>query len=181
MATVQAVPSDLVTQYQNAVSSGDTSTANYLAQAIAGAAGLNANNVTAAPNSLVNPSPGYTNSSQPSFLSGLLNFPLLGGGSAAAASVANAAAPVVDAVTGADGGGGFLGIPGAIEQAGAAIAAPFKGVGEFFDFITNIPRVLTILIGVILVIVGLYMLGNKQIIAAVSTVAKTVPDAAVAA
>lgn len=40
-------------------------------------------------------------------------------------------------------------------------------IGDFFSFITDIPRVITILFGIIMVIAGLYMLGNKQAIALV--------------
>jgi len=139
-----------VAAYQAAVASGDTSLANYLAQAIAASAGINvnANQVTAAPNSMVNP--GYSSSSQPP--KGF--FGNLAGG----IDQAIPALGSLDSMFGVNPGAPDAG------STGATVSNVITGTGSFLSFISDIPRVVTLLVGLMILTVGFFMLADKSVI-----------------
>jgi hypothetical protein len=150
------------TDYEDAVRRGDTKVANYLAQMLASQAGINinTNQVTAAPASML-PSLGYgsapsvsldipqgyfsggDNSNQKSFFQGLMDFPLLPGG------------PSPNDI-----GGGVK-----------AVGDTVGGIGRLLAIVTDIPRMITLILGVALIIIGLLMLNNKTIVQAVRAAA----------
>ncbi len=52
----------------------------------------------------------------------------------------------------------------------AAVKNTSAGVGTLLGIVTDIPRVLTIVIGLMLLIAGLYALGNQSVVAAVKSI-----------
>jgi hypothetical protein len=52
----------------------------------------------------------------------------------------------------------------------SGLGSLISGTSSFLGFVTDIPRMLTLIFGVILVIAGLFMLGNKQSISIVNAV-----------
>lgn len=159
----------LVDDYQAAVASGDSTTANYLAQMLAAQAGINinTNEVTAAPNSMVNP----TTSS--SGLSGILGnteswlneyLPSDSANNAAIIST-TAANPVNQA------------IQSGIDTVGGAVST----ASGFFNFIGDIPRLGTTIIGGLMIAAGLFGLAggsHKDVINLVTSKTKAVASGA---
>lgn len=142
----------LVDDYENAIRSGDTNTANYLAQMLATQAGINinTNSVSAAPASLL-PTLGTQSapaaSSGGGFFSGLLS---------GAQSLQDWLEKIDPTSNTNMGGKGLTGQtnPATVGQAtGQATASAFS-------FITDIPRVTTTILGLILIIAGIFALAS---------------------
>ena len=155
----------LVDDYQSAVASGDTTTANYLAQMLAAQAGINinTNQVTAAPNSMVNPAPSSTTATSGNdWLDNLLNgldtaFPSTLG---ALDSIGGSGAPAPDA-----------------GSAGAAVVSGVQGAGSFLSLLGDIPRLGTIIVGGLMIAAGLFGLAggsHKDVIQLVTSKTKAV-------
>lgn len=141
----------LLTEYQKAVNSGNTQYANYLAQILASNAGIhiNANEVTAAPAALVNgaaqannsatATPSSTTSNFWGTLGGVADFmlnPFEWSPSAATAEIEKG-------------------------QAGnSTTGAVVSGAGSFLSFISDIPRVGTVIVGGLLIAAGLFGLAG---------------------
>jgi hypothetical protein len=137
----------LVDDYENAVRSGDVGTANYLAQMLASQAGINinANSVSAAPASML---PAIQATPATPKISGLPSF-----GQAADAILQGVLHPL-DTLTGKN--------TAAMNKDVAAGTGPatnaVKSVSGALDFITDIPRVATTILGLILIIAGIFAL-----------------------
>lgn len=156
----------LVDDYYAAIRNGSTGEANYLAQMLAANAGINinANQVTAIPASMIPQA--TTPSPSPSFSSGLnaivqgFMHPLdtLSGNNKAAmnASATSGSGGVGDAVSGFVGG-----------LTGAA-----SGTAKALGFITDLPRVATTLLGLIVLIAGIFALSKGPAIQVVGSIAK---------
>lgn len=132
----------LGSDYESAVRSGNTPLANYLAQMLAANAGINiaANQVEAAPASF------FSSNSAPSaggdsggFWGGLGKFPLL---------------PVLPGLT-PDNIGSVIKGAGDVAK---GLSGAASGASSAIKFITDIPRVATTLLGLILVIAGIFAL-----------------------
>lgn len=125
----------LGSDYEDAVRGGNTPLANYLAQMLAANAGINiaANQVEAAPASFF-PDKNTTPSAggDGGFWGGLGKFPLL---------------PGLPGLT-----------PDAIGSVIGGVGDAAKGAGSAISFITDIPRVATTILGLILVIAGIFAL-----------------------
>ncbi len=162
--------------YEDAVRSGNTPLANYLAQALAANAGINinANQVTAAPASMLNPAtPMYSgNSVSMGIPKGFFdpgqpdtsNTKDLTFGSGLGALVQGFTHPFDT----------FFGNQSeqnaAAASKGAAVDSVTGGVTGLLKIVTDVPRMVTIFIGLVLLIAGLFMLGNRTIIQAVQAV-----------
>lgn len=151
----------LGSDYEDAVRSGNSQLANYLAKALAANAGINinSNNISAAPASMFtqyssNSSPTASLSIPQGFLDpgqGDADRPKYGleGVIESLKIIGRAPGQAVDAVTGTAG----------------AVADGAAGVGSLLKIVTDLPRMVTIFIGLILLIAGLFMLGNKTVVA----------------
>lgn len=148
--------SQLSDLYVQAVNSGDHDAANYYAQALAAQAGLPIQGVTAASPAQVNAAPAQ--SSGGGFPFSLPALPSLS-----------------DALKGISNGFGPGSILGGIAAVGAAEAPAATGavssVGSAFDFITDVPRVVTTVLGIILIIAGIFALTKTNPIEIVSKAA----------
>ena len=60
-------------------------------------------------------------------------------------------------------------LPGFSDAKPASDTSLLSSAGKFLDFITDIPRVVTLFLGVVLIIVGLFALNNKSVIEAVKS------------
>jgi hypothetical protein len=139
----------LVDDYENAVRSGDVGTANYLAQMLASQAGINinANSVSAAPASML-PSVPALSSKAPASSGGFFSG-LLGG----AQSFQNWLEKI-DPTSNTNSKTSITGSTNPVtvgQTAGSATAGALS-------FITDIPRVTTSLLGLILIIAGIFAL-----------------------
>lgn len=145
----------LVDDYEAAVRSGNTKTANYLAQILASGAGINinANQVEAAPSSML---PGAQSAPSSGFWGGL------SWGSALDAIGQGFLHPL-DTVTGhntaqmnTDAKSG----KGPVSDVVGAVTDVVSGTSSAVKFITDIPRVATTLLGLILIIAGIFALSR---------------------
>jgi len=166
-------------EYEAAVRSGNTQYANYLAQALAAQAGINinTNQVTAAPANML---PQYSNNSSPSVSLGIPQGFLDPGQGPAdnpnALNWSNAIGAIVQGFT----TNPFTTFFGNKDEQNAQAAAKGAAIGSAADsvasvgtllkIVTDVPRMVTIFIGLILLIAGLFLLGNRTIVQAVQAV-----------
>lgn len=94
-------------------------------------------------------------------------------------TTANGVAPQVAAIAGQYDNGNPIGAlfnkinsidPTAPQNGGTGIGGLISGTISFLSFVTDVPRMLTLIFGIVLVIAGLFMLGNKQSISIVNGV-----------
>lgn len=133
----------LVDDYESAVRGGNAPVANYLAQMLASQAGINinANQVTAAPASLLPKAPSTSNTS---FFGGIGN------------AINNATNTLMGPLLGNVGTPLGGGVGAVVNHAGDIVNSTDKAV----KFITDIPRVATTLLGLILIIAGVFALAK---------------------
>ena len=168
----------LGSDYEDAVRSGNTSLANYLAQALAANAGINinTNQVTAITANMLPQTPMYSSaSSSLSIPKGFLDPGQPDAGNPNVFTWQNALGAIAQGFTNPF--DTFFGNQDQ-QKAGAAtksaaiggVADSVASVGTLLKIVTDVPRMITIFIGLILLIAGLFMLGNKTIVAAVQAV-----------
>jgi len=165
----------LGSDYEDAVRSGNTQLANYLAQALAANAGINinTNQVTAAPASMLPQTPMYSSaSSSLNIPKGFLDPGQPDASNPNALTWSNALGALAQGFTNPF--DTFFGNQDEQRAGAASKAATAAGVGDtvasvgsLLKIVTDVPRMVTIFIGLILLIAGLFMLGNKTIVAAV--------------
>jgi len=164
----------LGSDYEDAVRRGDTNLANYLAQMLASQAGINinTNKVEAAPASML-PSIGYGQSPSVS-----LDIPqgYFSGGENSATTWQNGIGAIIQGFTHPY--DTFFGNRDEQNAAAAdkgnavkAVGDTVGGVGRLLAIVTDIPRMVTLILGVALIIIGLLMLNNRTIVQAVRAVA----------
>lgn len=145
----------LVDEYEAAVRGGNTKYANYLAQILASGAGINinANEVTAAPSALLShgdPTP-----------AGDGNF--WGGLSSGVAGLQSGVAGLLGAIDSIDPTapkGGGKGPLSSVADLLGGVSDAVSGTSAALKFITDIPRVVTTLLGLILIIAGIFALAK---------------------
>lgn len=150
----------LADEYYQAVKSGNTGYANYLAQILASQAGINinTNTVTAAPLDVINGLPA------------LPAIPAISGQASGGVSLGSAADAILQ---------GILHPLDTLSGKNAGTTPPptvsgiGSGVGSALGFITDIPRVATSVLGLILIIAGIFALSRGPAINIVSSAIKT--------
>lgn len=168
--------------YESAIRGGRTDEANYLAQMLASAAGINinSNKVTAAPASMLPNSNGYGSGPSAS-----LSIPegYFSGGAGPSSnaptydpstwSFSNILGPILQGFTNPLGTAKSVGSSSEQDTQNAAALAKsdtIGGVGRLLAIVTDIPRMITLILGVALILIGLLMLNNRTIVAAVQAV-----------
>lgn len=162
----------LVDEYEAAVRSGSNPAyANYLAQILASNAGINinSNQVTAAPSNLLPQHTDTVAASDSNFWGGSS----IGGG--LDAFVQGIMHPL-DTLTGtntAQMNADVKAGKGGISQAIGAVSDAVSGTNAAIKFITDIPRVATTVLGLILIIAGIFALSRGPAVQIVSSAVKT--------
>lgn len=158
----------LVDEYEAAVRGGNTQYANYLAQILASGAGINinANQVTAAPASMLPSNSNTAPASSNGFWGGLTQ-----GGDAILQGILHP----FDTLTGhntdqmnADIKGG----KGGVSEVIGAVSDAVSGTSAAVKFITDIPRVATTILGLILIIAGIFALSRGPAVQIVGSAVK---------
>lgn len=149
----------LVDDYENAVRSGDTKLANYLAQALASQNGINinTNDVSAA-------SPSQLNSGN-----GLPSLPTLPSLSQAADALFQGILHPLDTLTGKNTGT----MNDQIAAGHGPVTSTVGAATSAVSFITDIPRVVTAILGLIMIIAGIFALSKGPAVNIVSSAVKT--------
>lgn len=137
----------LVDDYENAVKAGNTQLADYLAKAVAFQyGGINPANVTAAPASLL-PNRGTTSTLGPWQIPSL---------SQALDAITQGIFHPFNTVTGSN----IQQMNKDVASGQGPVTSTVKGAAAAFNFITDIPRVTTTVLGLILIIAGIFALSQ---------------------
>lgn len=154
------MPNTLLGLYQQAVATGDTPAANWYAQALAAQAGINinVNEVTAASPSLVLPN---SNSGASPSNSGSSGFNWAGAADAFLQGILHP----LDTLSGQN----TVQMNADAASTGNAVSKAVSSTGSALSFLTDIPRLVTSLLGLILIIVGLFALTRGPVVNIVSS------------